>query len=137
MPGELVIDASVAAKVFFTEQGSGAARDLAMSGVRFIAPDLITLEIASVAAKYVRRDETTIGHGLEALRALPDLIDHLEPLANLGERALALSVAHGFSVYDASYLALAKARGRQVVTADEKLARRASQAGLGDLVRNL
>ena len=137
MPDELVIDASVAAKVFFTEAGSEAARDLALSGVRFIAPDLITLEIASVAAKYVRRGETTVGHGLEALQALPDLIDHLAPLGGLGERALELAVTHGFSAYDASYLALAEARGVQVVTADEKLARRASAAGLGDLVRTL
>ena len=39
MPDELVIDASVAAKIFFTEDGSEAARALAVSGQRFCAPE--------------------------------------------------------------------------------------------------
>lgn len=137
MPDELVIDASVAAKIFFTEDGSEAARDLAASGQRFCAPEFIALEIASIGAKYVRKGEIDIDHATLAIRSLSELIDHLEPVLGLSERALILAADHGFSVYDACYLALAEVRDSQVVTADQKLHRRTQEAGLGALTRLL
>lgn len=137
MPGELVIDASVAAKVFFTEEQSEEARALVASDLRFAAPEFIALEIASIGAKYARRGETSLDHGRAAVQALPELIEHFEPVAGLAERALELAVAHGFSVYDASYLALAESRDVQMITADGKLYRRALEVGLGDLLRLL
>lgn len=130
MPDELVIDASVAAKIFFTEEGSEAARDLAMSGQKFCAPDFIALEIASIGAKYARKGETEISHGRLAVQSLVELIDHFEPVLSLSERALELAVEHGFSVYDASYLALADRRQTKVITADRKLHVRARECGL-------
>jgi len=134
MADELIIDASVAAKVFFTEEGSDAARRLAASGQPFSAPEFIALEIASIGAKYARRGETTLEHGRLAIQSLRDLVDDLEPVSGLSERALELAVEHGFSVYDASYLALAERKGRRVVTADRKLHARALDCGLGSLV---
>ena len=137
MPDELVIDASVAAKIFFTEDGSEAARTLAVSGQRFCAPEFIALEIASIGAKYARRGEIDVDHGTLAIQSLGELIDHFEPVLNLSERALVLAVEHGFSVYDASYLALAEARESKVLTADRKLHLRAQDAGLGALTQLL
>ena len=137
MRGEVVIDASVAAKVFFTEDGSDRARALGTDGRRFAAPEFITLEIASVASKYARRSLIDADHGREAIRSIPDLIDDLEPVSSLAGRAFDLSILHGFSVHDATYLALAEALGSVVITADEKLAARAREAGLGALIENL
>ncbi len=137
MPDELVIDASVAAKIFFTEDGSEAARTLAASGQRFSAPEFIALEIASIGAKYARKGEIDVDHGTLAIQSLSELIDHFEPVLNLGERALILAVEHGFSVYDASYLALAEMRQCKVITADRKLHLRAQEVGLGALTRLL
>lgn len=137
MPDELVIDASVAAKIFFTEDGSEAARALAVSGQRFCAPEFIALEIASIGAKYARKGEIDVDHGRQAIQSLGELIDHFEPVLNLSERAVILAVEHGFSVYDASYLALAEARESRVVTADRKLHLRAQDAGLGALTQLL
>jgi len=134
MPDEWVIDASVAAKVFFTEEGSDAARQLASSGALFSAPEFIALEIASIGAKYARRGETTLDHGRLAIQSLGELVNDLEPVSGLSERALELAVEHGFSVYDSSYLALAERRGARVVTADRKLHARAVKCGLGGLV---
>ena len=133
MPDELVIDASVAAKIFFTEDGSEAARELAVSGQRFSAPEFIALEIASIGAKYARKGEIDLDHGKLAIQSLGELIDHFEPVLNLSERALVLAIEHGFSVYDASYLALAESRQSKVVTADRKLHLRAQAVGLGGL----
>lgn len=137
MADEWVIDASVAAKVFFTEEGSDAARRMATSGQVFAAPEFIALEIASIGSKYARRGETTLEHGRLAIQSLRELVDDLEPISSLSERALELSVEHGFSVYDASYLALAELKGLRVITADRKLYIRALERGLGDLVQLL
>jgi predicted nucleic acid-binding protein len=59
------------------------------------------------------------------------------PAAELCDVAFRLAAEHGFSAYDAAYVALAKARGIQVLTADLKLFERAVAAGIGSLVRAL
>ncbi len=134
MAGEIVLDASVAAKCFFTEVGSDAARRLARSGVALIAPDLIFAEIASVAAKRARRGEAPREFAQAAVDALADLIDVVVPTRDLAVRGFQLAAEHGVSAYDGIYLALAERRGVRVITADIKLVERASRHGLADLV---
>jgi predicted nucleic acid-binding protein len=46
-------------------------------------------------------------------------------------------VDHRLSTYGATYVALAEARGCDLVTADEKLFARAAQAGLAVTLRTL
>jgi predicted nucleic acid-binding protein len=48
---------------------------------------------------------------------------------DLASLALDLALAHGLSVYDATYAALAERLGAPLVTADGKLARGLEQAG--------
>lgn len=136
MDAEIVLDASIAAKVLFTEDGSEEARELVGSGVVLIAPDLIFLEIASVAAKRLKRGETSRQQGADAVGTLPDLIDEVVASSDLVDRAFALAADHGFSAYDAAYLALAEQRGLRLATADNKLVGRARQAGFGELIRS-
>jgi predicted nucleic acid-binding protein len=130
MADEIVLDASVAAKCYFEEPGSDAARQLVMSGVRLIAPDLIFAELASVAAKQVRRGGADHRAAGRAVADLGRMLDETIALATLAEAAFALAATHGFSAYDGTYLALAQARRRPVVTADARFARRAAEAGL-------
>jgi predicted nucleic acid-binding protein len=52
---DVVVDASVAAKVFFLEAGSDRARAMLTSGAVIAAPDLLFVEMASLAAKRVGR----------------------------------------------------------------------------------
>ena len=134
MADEVVLDASVAAKCFFTEEGSDAARRLAGSGIVLVAPDLIFAEISSVAAKRVRRGEVSRDLAQDAVNSLGDLIDIVTPTRLLSVRAFQLAADHGLSAYDGVYLALAELRRTTVVTADVKLIDRASQHGLSHLV---
>ncbi len=137
MPDEIVVDASVAAKVYFFEDGSEAARELLTSNLFVSAPDLLFIEMASVASKRVRRGLSTDQRAAAAVEAVGELIDFIAPLKSLSVRAFALASEFGFSAYDGAYLALAEERGARVVTADLKLLRRATEAGLSDLVHPL
>jgi predicted nucleic acid-binding protein len=137
MADELVIDASVAAKCFLIEQGSEEAWVLANSPVVFIAPELVMLELAGIAAKKVRGGE--IGHdaGAVMLDSAPRLFDEFAPNQPHLARAFELASRHSISVCDGLYLALAEARRTVLVTADMKLVERALAAGLAALVRPL
>ena len=137
MGDELVMDASVAVKCLIAEEGSVAALALSVSGPMIVAPALVRLELASVIARKTRKGEIPADAAARLLDDAALLFDLTAPTEPLVARALALAVEHGFSVYDAIYLALAETRGTHVVTADVKLAARARAAGLGGLVQTL
>ena len=136
-PDSLVVDASVAAKRWFEEPDSAVARDALARVERLVAPDFLVIEMASIAAKRVRRGSTTSEQAELAVRGVAMLIDELEPSTPLAPRAYELARDHGISAYGGLYLALAEARGAPVLTADAKLVERARAAGLGDLVQPL
>lgn len=137
MAAEIVLDASVAAKLFFLEAGSEAARALALSEARLIAPDLLWAEMASIAARRVRVDGLDEARAGRAVSALDEIVAEFQPMAGLAEQAFTLSARHGVSAYDGAYLALAQQRGTVVVTADARLVAKARTAGLGAHVRLL
>jgi predicted nucleic acid-binding protein len=137
MPGSVVLDASVAAKLYFTEDLSDLAEAAVRSADFLIAPDLLFIELASVAAKQVRRGASTPATGVKAMDLLHGLLDETVPLEALAKRAFELAARHGVSAYDGAYLALAEERKLQVLTADVRLLRRADVEGLSHLVRSL
>jgi predicted nucleic acid-binding protein len=137
MPADLVVDASVAAKMFFHEKGSDRARALLTSGTTFAAPDLLFLEVASIATKQVRRGLCAPELAREAVVSMVDVIDEVVPCRELRLRAFIFARDDGFSAYDGSYLALADRLGVPLVTADDKLVERARTVGVGRLVRSL
>ena len=134
MLAEIVVDASVFAKFHFTEDGSDQARAVLTSGRIIAAPDLIFLEIASVALKKVRQGLSTSAYGRQALVVIRDVVDELVPISGLANRAFLLAESGGFSAYDATYLALAQDRNVRLITADVRLVTRAQDEGLGHLV---
>jgi predicted nucleic acid-binding protein len=137
MPVELVVDASVVAKFYFHEDGSREAQALLTSGLMLAAPDLLWIELASVAAKQVIRNLSTRERAREAMASIGDLIDEFVPAAGLAAHAFGLAVDGGYSAYDATYLALARRRGVKMVTADGRLIRQAEAAGMNHLVQAL
>lgn len=132
MNGEIVLDASVAAKCFFPEAGSDLANALILSGSWIVAPDLLCAEIAHIAVRRVRREGVAQDVADHAVQAVDALVNELCPIAPLRQRAFELGVRHGLSAYDGVYLALAEARGARLATADLRLAQAARRAGLGD-----
>lgn len=126
MPDEAVLDASVAIKVLIDEEGSRRARELALSGARFAAPDFVLAEVASVLLKHLRRGHLSRSFAEAALERSRDLFDELVPVAALRSRAFAIAADCGTSAYDALYLALADVRGWPLATADLRLTTRAT-----------
>ncbi|HEY2048854.1 MAG TPA: type II toxin-antitoxin system VapC family toxin [Caulobacteraceae bacterium] len=131
---QVVVDASVAAKLYFREPGSEVASRLLKSDWTLIAPDLLFIEVASVAAKRVRRELSAPADAAFATRSVRALIDKATPTAELSDRALEIALMTSISAYDGCYLALAEKSGCQVLTADALLAQRATDGGLGALV---
>jgi predicted nucleic acid-binding protein len=134
MPDRYVVDASVAAKLYFIEAGSVLAQTTVRGADRLIAPDLLFLEMASLAVRKVKRSMASLEQGALAVNSLGALLDETIAAAALAPRAFELAAAHRFSAYDAAYLALAELRDFQVLTADAALVRLAQRVGLGELV---
>ncbi len=136
MAVEVVCDASVAVKCLFDEEGSPAALELVRRRP-LIAPDFILLELASVAAKKVKRSEVPADFAALSLSRAADLFDSLTPAIALRERAFELGLLPGVSLYDALYLALAERTGLSVVTADMRFVRSAAAAGFSNSIEAL
>lgn len=128
-----VLDASVLAALYVDDPATAASEAfLATAGANgeLHAPDFVLLEVASVLWKRVRRDELPADEAMAALADLAAVAIRLHPLGDLVRQALALGLAHGFTVYDAAYVALATRVGGVVVTHDAAMRRRAAEAGL-------
>jgi predicted nucleic acid-binding protein len=128
-----VFDASVLAALYVKEAASkaseaafgrlGAADDLH-------APDFMLLEVANVLWKHVRRHELPGDAALSAINDLSAAAILFHPTGLLAPQALALAIAHGFTAYDAAYVALATRVGGIVVTNDKSMRQRGIEAGL-------
>ena len=132
-----VLDASIAVKCLIEEADSGLARAAVAARADWAAPDLIFLEVASVGLKSMRRGLLDRSQAAAIVANLPRLLTEVTPSDSLAAAAFELAADHGFSAYDAAYLALAEATGAAVLTADLRLAERARTAGLGHLVATL
>jgi len=132
-----ILDASIAVKCLVEEADSDRARAALASCTDWAAPDLIFLEVASVALKSMRRGWLDRAQAEAMVAALPKILAEVVSSDSLAAPAFQLAADHGFSAYDAAYLALAAARNARVLTADLKLAERARSAGLEHLVATL
>jgi predicted nucleic acid-binding protein len=115
----LVLDASAAAAVVFREPDGLLVAPHLFPAARVLVPQLFHLELANVArTKVVRRE-------IDARRASQLLADvHKWPLDVISvrwERALRLALRSGLTVYDASYLRLARDRRVGLLTLDRAL----------------
>jgi predicted nucleic acid-binding protein len=120
MSGRFVLDACVAAKILFAEQGSQAAATLVLGADYVVAPELIMLEVTNVAVKKVRRKEVTAASAGEAVGDLEGLFDQLVPTQDLRLAAMDIALRTMTSTYDAIYAALAVREGLTLVTADRR-----------------
>lgn len=130
MGAEVVVDASVIAAALFPEAGSAQATAFLLSGPSLVAPELISVELASVAAKKVWRGETTVEVATRAVAAVAQFVDELVACAPLCEPALAMAAEHRLSAYDGLYLALAIRREARLATLDRRLLARVAEARL-------
>jgi len=125
---ECVVDASVGIKLFIHEPLSDRADALfahlaADPSACLAVPDLFYIECANILWKHVRRFGYSAVEAHKDLANLRKLALHNTSTASLTADALKIAIAHGITVYNACYVALARYLGVPCVTADEKLAR--------------
>ena len=130
----IVVDASVAVRWSFRMDRSDRADTLMNSGEPLIAPDLVLVEIANAAWKFVTFEGRQAELVAPLIRVAHKAFDELVPAAALKDRAFEIALALKHPVYDCFYLALAEQRGCQMITADDRLARRCAGSPYGPLV---
>ena len=133
----VIVDASVAVKWFVREPFSGAARDLIVSDVSRVAPDLIFSEVGNALWLKMRRGEVASEQAKLAFESLEGFFDRIVPSQDIAARALEIAEALDHPIYDCFYLACAEWVTGIVVTADGRLQAAATAGGCGHLIEAL
>jgi len=121
----LVVDASVLIKFYVPEILSDRAERLLAKvekqDIDLLAPDLIYLEAGNILWKKQRLKELTHSEVEEITDAVLSLPLKIEASKSLLPLAVNIAIAYGITVYDASYLSLAKIYETTLMTADRRL----------------
>ena len=118
----VVVDASVAVKWLVPAEHSAEAMRFLDPLILRHVPDLFYLEVAQTIWKKVhQRSQLTVVEGRSVLAVLSKFPCEVHPATrSLEGAAFDLAIASGRTVYDCTYLALARALGHPMVTADLK-----------------
>lgn len=127
-----IIDASVVVKWYNQEEYSTQAdllKDGHVSGrLTLVAPYLLVFEVSNALRYNPYFGERDV---IDAVGSLLDLqIDLRPPQKEWLEKATELAFATGITIYDSSYIGLAKVLNAPVITADERLIKKVEQPGL-------
>jgi predicted nucleic acid-binding protein len=122
-----VVDASLVVKWFVPEVHSVAARKWLDASHDYIAPDLIFPEVGNALWKKVRKGELSPEETQRLVSDLSTVGVEAVSMRSLVPDAYALAVRTGITVYDATYLTLAVRLETQVVTGDERFARKLAE----------
>jgi len=119
-----VVDASLVIKWFVPEVDSDAARRWLDAPHDYIAPELLFPETGNTVWKKVRRGELTPVEGRRLVTDLSVIAVEAVAMRGMLPDAYALALSTGITVYDATYLTLAVRLETQVITGDDRFARR-------------
>lgn len=122
----ITVDASVAIKWYFNEVSSQDAlrwyRLIKNRSVVAIAPELIFLEISNVV---LRRYKFSGGDCLAMVDDLERLGLEVVPVSDLNlTNIIRFAAQHRLTVYDASYLEVARVSGTRLLTVDQEMIER-------------
>ncbi len=130
-------DASTVVKWFISEEYADKARELKKSYtdglISLLSPTLLEYETINALRFHpivkLSREEI-----LTALMALRQMAITLEVPEGAWMKAIELSLEEGISIYDATYLALAKISNGKMITSDARLSQKLSRGAKGDVI---
>ena len=123
-----VLDASVAAKWYLplgenlVEESLHLLDEFTSGRARLAVPDLFWPEMGSIFWKAVRKRRISVQSADEAIQSLSELQLPTLPSYPLLRSAYKIATHFQCTVYDCTYVALAVASARPLVTANERLA---------------
>jgi predicted nucleic acid-binding protein len=135
MNRSFVADASVAIAWVHPAQATAetdALLDGLAAGDSLVVPALWPLEVANALTILRRRRKLTMNEfrtAVEIIRELPATVDH-EAASIALTRLLDIASEHGLTVYDATYLELARRRQLPLASNDVQMRRAAIRAGV-------
>lgn len=136
MSNQFVIDASIAAKWLFLEEGSDKAESLLERYALFIVPELFYLEMDAIISKKVRQGELP---AVDANRKRDQVMKFALQKFNhqsISNLAFEISISLPVTFYDALYLSLAVETKSIMWTADSRLVNGLSNTVLADYIQN-
>ncbi len=116
----VVVDASVAAKWFISEDNTSEALILLDRSFDLHAPDLLYLEFDNILCKLIRRSLISEDEGFDMRCRIQALPIQFYSSQSLREKAFQIAVETRRGIYDCIYLALAEALEGYMVTADRR-----------------
>jgi predicted nucleic acid-binding protein len=126
----VVVDASVAVQWVLLQEHSAAARTLFQSRNQLAAVDFVRVDVLNALLKAVRTKRLALSEATLAIQYSERAPVRLHPVANYASAAFAIAQRHGGSVYDACYVALARALDAPLATDDEGMATVAEAVGV-------
>jgi predicted nucleic acid-binding protein len=129
-----VLDASVAVKVVVPETGTHESLEVLGRSVRWIAPRLMIVEVASALRRKVHGGQLSSLDAASALAVTLDAVDDgviaLADDEKLAQAALNLALSMDHKVPDCLYVALAEREGAFLASADRRLLSLARRRGI-------
>jgi predicted nucleic acid-binding protein len=123
----IVIDASVLVKFILKEEGWNKIADFLKAGT--ISVDLVIKETVNAIWKRVMRKEISLEEAKSMFEAMKEILNKaviIENEMDYIDEAFEISIRQNITVYDSLYIALAKKKKLELLTADEMQAQVAS-----------
>lgn len=129
MTPSVIIDSSLSLKWFFKDEKEAdyalsVLEDFVNNKIAIIVPTIWLYEMANGVRTAVLRKRISLKKGSSFINDLTKILPKLEDFEPLLKEAFAIAKQFELSIYDGSYLALAKMREIQFFTGDEKLYRK-------------
>lgn len=128
----IVVDASAVNAMLLRESSGEAVLDALEEEDMLLAPALVLYEVGNALAVAVRRGRLTSDEAIlcsEKAATLPWVLETHAGVART-RAVLGLALESELTVYDASFIELAKLRGCALVTVDREMRRAAERAGV-------